>query len=726
MGCSIVLCIFRERPHDRTIARPLCRSITHYRTALRPEILFPLFAPATILPGVGPRFGKLIERLTGAAVVDLLWHLPSGIIDRSFTPKVKEAPAGMIATIRLQVDAHLKPHNPRQPYRVRCRDETGFLHLVYFHVKGDWLEKLLPVGSTRWVSGRVEYFNNEIQITHPDHVLAPDEFERMKPIEPVYGLTAGLPLRTLQKAIDTALARAPELPEWLDPALLAQRRWPAWRAALGAAHAPASEGELAADIPVRQRLAYDELLANQLAIALVRAHTKRLPGRSIKVAGKLRDALLAQLPFSLTHSQRQALAEIAGDMASPARMLRLLQGDVGSGKTVVALLAMLDAVEAGAQAALMAPTEILARQHCATLSRLAQGSGVEIALLTGREKGRARDALLERLASGTIGIAVGTHALFQEDVVFRDLALAVIDEQHRFGVEQRIALSGKGHGVDILVMTATPIPRTLMLTSYGDLDASRLTEKPAGRRPITTRTLPLERIEEVTGAVQRALSHGAKIYWICPLVEESENTDLAAADERAAELRRLFGARVGLVHGRMKGAEKDRVMAEFAEGGVDLLVATTVVEVGVDVPAATVMVVEHAERFGLAQLHQLRGRIGRGDKPSACLLLYAKPLGETAKARLEILRESDDGFRIAEEDLRLRGAGEVLGTRQSGMPELRLADLAAHADLLAIARDDARLVLTRDPGLQSPRGAALRTLLYLFQRDVAVKYVRSG
>ena len=693
---------------------------------MRPEILFPLFAPLTSLPGVGPRFGKLIERLTGPAVADLLWHLPGGIIDRSYTPKIKEAPEGGIATIKLVVDAHLKPRNPRQPYRVRCRDETGFLHLVYFHAKGDWLEKLLPAGSTRWVSGTVEHFNNEIQITHPDHVLAPEEFERMKPIEPVYGLTAGLPLRTVQKAIDAALARLPLLPEWLDPALLRQHSWLAWSVALAAAHAPSGEADLSPATPARQRLAYDELLANQLAIALVRAHTKRLPGRGIAAEGRLRQKVLAALPFSLTHSQRQALAEIAADMASPSRMLRLLQGDVGSGKTVVALLAMLDAVEAGAQAALMAPTEILARQHFATLTRLAKDSGVEIALLTGREKGRARDALLQRLAGGEIGIIVGTHALFQEDVVFRDLALAVIDEQHRFGVEQRIALSGKGSGIDILVMTATPIPRTLMLTSYGDLDASRLTEKPAGRQPIATRTIPLERLEEVIEAIRRALASGAKIYWICPLVEESEQLDIAAADARAVELKQLFGERVGLVHGRMKGAEKDRVMEGFAHGAIDLLVATTVVEVGVDVPDATVMVVEHAERFGLAQLHQLRGRIGRGDKPSACLLLYAAPLGETAKARLGILRETDDGFRIAEEDLRLRGAGEVLGTRQSGMPELRLADLAAHADLLAVARDDARLVLSRDPGLSSPRGQALRTLLYLFQRDLAVKYVRSG
>jgi ATP-dependent DNA helicase RecG len=692
---------------------------------LRPEILNPLFAEVTTLPGIGRRFGALLERLAGPAVADLLWHLPDGLIDRRNRPKIAQARAGEIATLTVAIDKHIPPFKPRQPYRVRCRDETGFLHLVYFHVKGDYLEKLMPVGATRVVSGRVEHFNNEVQITHPDHVVDPAEGE-MKPVEPVYRLTTGLPLRTLQRAVATALTRLPALPEWLDAGLLRQRQWPPWAAALAAAHAPERLEDLAPMTPARARLAYDELLANQLAIALVRAHTRRLPGRSIKVEGRLRQAVTAALPFSLTPSQRQALAEIGADMAAPQRMQRLLQGDVGSGKTVVSLLAMLDAVEAGAQAALMAPTEILARQHHATLARLAAPAGIEIALLTGREKGKAREDLLARLAGGEIPIIAGTHALFQDDVVFRDLALAVIDEQHRFGVEQRIALSGKGRGVDILVMTATPIPRTLMMTAYGDLDASRLTEKPAGRQPVTTSTLPLARLDEVIDGMRRALAKGEKIYWICPLVAESEASDLQAADERAAQMTSLFGERVGLVHGRMKGAEKDRVMEGFAEGAIDLLVATTVIEVGVDVPDATVMVVEHAERFGLAQLHQLRGRIGRGSRASHCLLLYAPSLTETAKARLHILRETEDGFRIAEEDLRLRGFGEVLGTRQSGMPELRLADLSAHADLIPVARDDARLVLATDPELETPRGGALRNLLYLFQRDLAVKYLRSA
>ncbi|HZL60146.1 MAG TPA: ATP-dependent DNA helicase RecG [Stellaceae bacterium] len=693
---------------------------------MRPTILNPLFAPVTALKGVGPRLGKLFEKLTGPQVVDLLWHLPVDIVDRRFQPKVAEATEGSVATLTVKIEAHAKPHNPRQPYRIRCSDETGKLNLVFFHVKDDYLERLLPVGSTRIVSGKVERFNQQAQISHPDYIVDPAAPEQMPSIEPIYRLTAGLSLRIVQKAVAAALSRATELPEWDDEEFRRRRAWPAWRAALKTAHAPARSEDLLPTASARERLAYDELLANQLAIALTRTHTRRLAGRIIAPKGTLREKLIASLPFKLTGAQLRALSEIGADMASPNRMLRLLQGDVGSGKTVVALSAMLDAVEAGGQAALMAPTEILARQHQATLSRLARETGVTIALLTGREKGRVRDDLLARLEAGEIGIIVGTHALFQDDIRFKDLAFAVIDEQHRFGVEQRIALSSKGRGVDILVMTATPIPRTLTLTAYGDLDVSQLDEKPVGRAKITTSAVPIERLAEIVAAVKRALANRAKIYWICPLIEESEDSDLAAAEERFADLKKIFGTRVGLIHGRMKGPERDKAMASFAAGDIDLLVATTVIEVGVDVPDATIMVIEHAERFGLAQLHQLRGRIGRGDKPSACLLLHTPPLTATAKARLNILRETDDGFRIAEEDLRLRGAGEVLGTRQSGLQQFRLADLAAHTELIAVASDHAKLALSRDPELASPHGQALRMLLYLFERDAAVRYLRSG
>ena len=694
---------------------------------MRPEILFPLFKPVTSLKGVGPRLGQLIEKLAGGRLVDLCWHLPTGLIDRRFRPSVAAAPDGAVVTLRVTVDEHQPAPNRRLPYKVLCSDETGTVSLVFFNAKDDYLHQILPLGAVRVVSGRVGHYGAEIQMPHPDHIVTPEAEAELPAVEATYPLTAGLTAKPLHRAIHGALDQAPELPEWLDPAWLRREQWQPWRQALLAAHAPDSQAALVPDHPPRRRLAYDELLANQLALAMIRAANRGRAGRAIKGDGGLRRQLTAVLPYSLTEGQKAVLGEIQADMAAPLRMLRLLQGDVGSGKTVVALLAMLAAVETGAQAAFMVPTEILARQHFETLTQMCRDLPVRIQVLTGRSKGRPRQALLADLAAGRIDILIGTHALFTGDVVFRDLALTVIDEQHRFGVHQRLNLGEKGAAADILVMTATPIPRTLSLTVYGDMDISLLRGKPPGRQAIDTRALPLSRLDEVVAGVQRAVGQGARAFWVCPLVEENEQLDLAAAEERHAALAKIFGAdRVGLVHGRMKAKDKDQAMDAFVAGRTKVLVATTVIEVGVDVPEATIMAVEHAERFGLAQLHQLRGRVGRGGRQGHCLLLYGTPLGETARARIAIMRETDDGFRIAEEDLRLRGTGELLGTRQSGFPEFRLADAMAHQDLMEVARDDAQLVLNRDPHLETERGRALRALLYLFERDAAVKLLRSG
>jgi ATP-dependent DNA helicase RecG len=697
---------------------------------MRPSLLDPLFASASALPGVGPKTGKLLDRLLGEAdrparALDLLLHLPQSCIDRRARPKIAEAPIGAVSTIKVQIVEH-RPPRAKGPWRVLTEDETGDLTLVFFRANGGWVEKSLPMGETRWVSGLVETFDGYRQMVHPDRILDEAGLATLPPVEPVYGLTEGLFPRVLAKAVAGALARLPHLPEWLDERFARSMGWLSFGDSLLRLHHPQAPGDLAPEGKFAARLAYDELLSHQLALRLVRAKMQVLRGRAQTATGALAGKILSALPFALTGDQQNAVSEISADLSSDKRMLRLLQGDVGSGKTVVALLAMAHVIEAGRQAALMAPTEILARQHFATLAPLARAAGLGIALMTGRDKAGERRATLEALASGALDIVVGTHALVQDDVAFARLGLAVIDEQHRFGVRQRLTLGEKGEAVDVLAMTATPIPRSLALAYFGDMDLSSLREKPPGRQPIDTRAINVERIDEVVAGLSRAIQAGARVYWVCPLVEGSEESDLAAAQDRAEDLRKFFGDAVGLVHGQMKGRDKDAAMEAFAGGATKILVATTVIEVGVNVPEATVMVIEHAERFGLAQLHQLRGRVGRGDRKSSCILLYAGPLGETAKARLEILRDTEDGFRIAEEDLRLRGEGEVLGARQSGAPGFKIARLDLHADLLRAARDESERILAADPDLLSERGSNLRLLLYLFERDSALRLLRAG
>ncbi|MGH6734531.1 MAG: ATP-dependent DNA helicase RecG [Methyloceanibacter sp.] len=706
---------------------------------MRPPRLAPLFATVRALKGVGPKVEGLLNKLVvprhqgaHARAIDLLWQLPVGLVDRAIVPRIADAKVGALATLEVTVAEH-RPGGGRRgasaPYRVLVEDASGAFELVYFNADPAYLRRLLPVGSTRLVSGKLESYDGWLQMPHPDHVAAAEQGASTLPLmEPIYPLTTGLSNTVLRKAIGEALTQVPPLPEWIDAGFLAKNAWPSFGDAMQRLHAPQDDADLLPSAPARERLAYDELLANQLALAIIRQRLKKRTGRRIAAQGRVRKAIMDALPFALTGAQRRALAEIDADLASPHRMLRLLQGDVGSGKTVVALLAMANAVGAGAQAALMAPTELLARQHFATIGGFADASGLRVALLTGRERGRERTAILGALKTGNIDILIGTHALFQESIQSRDLALVVIDEQHRFGVHQRLALQAKGTGAgaELLVMTATPIPRTLLLTSYGDMDVSRLDEKPPGRKPIATRTVPLDRLDEIIDGVERAIGSGAQVYWVCPLIAESEVLDLAAAEERYAALRARLGDKVGLVHGRLAGKDKDAVMAQFASGALAILVSTTVIEVGVDVPNASIMIIEHAERFGLAQLHQLRGRVGRGVAESSCVLLYRQPLGETARERLNVIRTTEDGFIIAEEDLRLRGGGEVLGTRQSGLPAFRVATLPEHQELLEAARDGARLRLTRDPGLKGKDAEALRLLLYLFERDDAVRLISAG
>jgi ATP-dependent DNA helicase RecG len=693
----------------------------------RPFALDPLFRAVTALPGIGPRNGKLMEKLTGGPkVLDVLFHKPIDFVDRRFAPKIKDAPNGKIATLTLKVGKHFPNARPGLPYRVWCTDETGTINLVFFHAHKDWIQKQLPENAAVIVSGRVEYFQGNPQMVHPDAIGALEDRTSIETVEPVYPLTAGVTNKLVRKAVQGALGFVPKLPEWLDDSYKKKQGWAEWDEAIKTLHNFSDESGLNPLTITRARLAYDELLSNQLTLALVRNRQKKVNGRAFEISQRLREAVLKVLPFELTGAQRRSLAEIDKDMTQPARMLRLLQGDVGSGKTVVACLAMLNAVESGTQAAFLAPTEILARQHAESLRPWLDAAGVRYIVLTGRDKGKTRETLLQQIANGAAQIVIGTHAIFQEGVEFADLGMAVIDEQHRFGVHQRLMLSAKGKGTDVLVMTATPIPRTLTLTAYGDMEVSRLDEKPPGRKPIDTRLIPIEKIDEMVDGLARQIKTSARVYWVCPLVEESELIDLQAAEDRYDILKAKFGTRVGLIHGRMKPLEKDAAMEKFSKGEIDILVATTVIEVGVNVPEATVMIIEHAERFGLSQLHQLRGRVGRGGDKSYCFLLYVGPLGETAKERLSIMRQTEDGFLIAEKDLELRGAGDLLGVRQSGMETFRLADLTVHRELLNAASDDARLIIHRDPDLKSERGQALRTLLYLFERDQAIQYLKSG
>ncbi len=677
-----------------------------------------LFAPLTSLRGIGPAVAGLIARAAGGdRVIDLLFHLPDSYLDRSARPTIRAARVGTVATIAVEVVRHERPATSRQPWRIIVKDGTGIAELVFFKFTR---ETQMPAGTQLLVSGRLDMFNGRLTIAHPEHLVPIEQADRIPVIEPVWPLTAGLWPRQIATGLVQALDLLPAFPEWHDAALLKREGWPPFAAALRAVQVPAT-GE--PDQRIRARLAYDELLAGQVAQSLIRGRVRARSGQPLIGDERLRDVAMRRFGFAPTPSQMNALREIDADLASPRRMLRLLQGDVGSGKTLVALMAMLRAAEAGKQAALMAPTEVLAKQHHRTLTRLCP---LPVALLTGSTQGKERARLLRGIGDGSIQIVVGTHALFQDAVEYHDLALAVIDEQHRFGVNQRLTLGAKGERTDVLIMTATPIPRTLLLTQWGEMDVSRLTEKPAGRLPIRTTLHSLGTMPTVLDGVARKLDEGAQVYWVCPLVAESEALDVAAAQQRFVDLKHMFGDRVGLAHGQQAPEKRDAALAAFTAGTIRLLVATTVVEVGVDVPQASVMVIEHAERFGLAQLHQLRGRVGRGAELSYCLLLHEDWVNETARRRLTLLRDTEDGFVIADEDFRLRGGGDALGTRQAGLPGYRLADPADHEHLLHMAHRDAAVLLSRDPGLETARGQAVRLLLKLFERNAAMQTLAAG
>lgn len=693
----------------------------------RPEILFPLFASLDSLPGIGPKIARAFGQIEIRTPRDLLFTFPNSGVDRRIRPSVKGVDLPATVTTEVTVLRHLPSPAKGRPYRVRVSDSEMEFPLVFFHAKPDWLQKQLPEGERRVISGRAELFDGTVQMVHPDHILAPEEARQLPQFEPVYPLTQGITQRVMVKAMAAAVERVPELDDWLESEFLESMGWPRWRNAAKGVHSPGSTTDIRSSAPARQRLAYDEFLAHQVTLALARSRRRRRKGRATTATGQLQAKALEALPYRPTGAQERAMREIFDDLAVSERMNRLLQGDVGSGKTIVAFMALLAAVEAGGQGVLMAPTELLARQHSEALRPIAKAAQVVLEVLTGRDKGKERAAKLAALKNGEIQILLGTHAVFQEDVSFRDLRVAVVDEQHRFGVAQRMELGRKGHAVDVLVMTATPIPRSLSLTHFGDMDMSVLDEKPPGRTPVTTAVVPDGRLGQVETQLKAAVEKGRQAYWVCPLVDESDLRPQTAAEERFLRLRAIFGAQaVGLVHGQLPPGERDAAMKAFVAGETRVLVATTVIEVGIDVPNASIMVIEGAESFGLAQLHQLRGRVGRGSEQSTCLLLYRSPLSDAARRRLDIVRATEDGFRIAEEDLAMRGAGDVLGTAQSGLPRFRIADLERHGALLSAANRDARNLVASDPELKTQRGRAVRTLLWLLEQDKAITMISVG
>lgn len=693
-----------------------------------PDFLAPLFAPLTSLPGIGPRHASLLEKIAGGRrVLDLLFTLPERIVDRRILRTVAAghnlAP-GEILTTRVCVLSIRKAARPGQPSIIRTEDDTGRLDLVFFQ------QKNMPaptVGAELLVSGKTSRFQGELTMPQPDHVTTWEKRDSFPRLEPVWPLTAGLFPYTVRKAMRAALTLLPDFPEWQDHALVQKRRWPAFTQALHILQAPESIPAHVEWAPVRERalsrLAADELLADQLCFGLARLKARSRIGRSMPGTGALQAELNRRFGHKPTAAQSSAIIEIRQDMAATAPMMRLLQGDVGAGKTFVAMNAMLQAVESGAQAALMAPTEILARQHFETVSRLCP---TQCVYLSGTIKGGARRETLAAIADGTARIIVGTHALFQEGVTFADLGLAVIDEQHRFGVKQRMNLSAKGQATDILVMTATPIPRTLQLMEWGEMSVSRLDSKPAGRQPIRTTLHNMEAMPDILAAISRAVADGVQVFWVCPLIENSEIQSAAAAEERWAMLGERFPNTVGLAHGKQDIAIRQAALEAFRQGETRILVATTVIEVGVDIPNASVMVIEQAERFGLAQLHQLRGRVGRGSKKSFCLLLHDGMATPTAVRRLTLLRDTNDGFMIADEDYRIRGGGDLAGDRQSGLPGFRLAQGARISLLLAAMQQDSERELMRNPSLEGPRGAGLRIMLTLFDRSEPDRLLISG
>ena len=648
-----------------------------------------IFEDVSKIKGVGKKLSIYLKKKKIEKVNDLLWDLPYSFTDRTEIVSLNKLEIGKIVTAKVKVIKYNFPRIRNLPNKIKCKDEFGEIDLVFFNSREGYIRKVLPINEWVVISGKIGFFGNKYQITNPDYITKIDNLDYVNKIIPKYTLTEGLTEKTYRKIIESVIKNLPELNEWHDQDLLKKMKFPSWKNSIINLHDPNNSRNL--NSVYYKRLAYDEIFANLLFLSKNRYKIKKIKKNKKKFTKLYSSKLTSQLPFKLTKNQISVCEEIDSDLKSSERMYRILQGDVGSGKTIVALLACLNVIESNFQTALMAPTEILAQQHFDLFSKLLKKANIKINItfLSGKTEQKKRKQIIQDLKNNKIDFLIGTHALFQKSIIFKNLGLIIIDEQHKFGVRQRINLAKKGNeDCDVLLMSATPIPRTMIMSIYGDMDTSKLIEKPSIRQKILTLSKPENKINEIWPFIEKKMKEGEQVFWVCPLIEDSKKLDYSSTVKKFDLINKKFPKKVGVIHGSLNDDEKEKILKKFLNKEIHILISTTVIEVGIDFPNATVIVIENSNKFGLAQLHQLRGRIGRGEKRGTCILLFKNNLSQNARKRINILKNSDDGFFIAEEDMKLRGYGDIIGFKQSGIKYFKIADPIHHENLFKLAESN--------------------------------------
>ena len=696
---------------------------------IRPQFLFPLFGSLENLKGIGSKTVLNLKKIGIYKPLDFLYSFPTNLKTRVFANTVSDLNVNKVVIIKIKIIKHNFKYF-KGPLNIEVTDGLKKINLIFFNAKNDWIKKNFPIEQERIISGKLEKYKNQFQIIHPDYIEKIFDIDKIPVIEPIYSLTKGISQKVFLNSVNQILQLISEEIsncEWINKKRLKEMNWTDFKNSLKKIHNPKTNEDISLNSNYRLRLAYDELLSHQLSLVIARSFSKKNTKKRKKIGYKFSTLMKKRLPFSLTNSQEKCIAEIQSDLSRDERMYRLIQGDVGSGKTLVAFFSMLFVAENSGQAVLMVPTDILAKQHYNNFQEYTKDIEVNSVLLTGKMKTNEKKQVLEAIKLGQADIIIGTHSLFQKGVIFENLELVIIDEQHKFGVQQRHDLIQKGENLDILVMTATPIPRTLELANYGDMDISRILDKPMNRQKIDTSIISEKKIEILISRILEICKKGTQSYWVCPLIEEGDKSELVAIEQRFSSLNKMLpGIKIDILHGKMSEEQKNKIMTSFKNGNIQILLATTVIEVGIDVPNATIIVIEGAERFGLAQLHQLRGRVGRGKKQSNCILIYSKNIGRLGKERLEVLRKFDNGFDIAEEDLKMRGGGNPIGQQQSGIPKFRIANLDFDKELLSYANQDANEIIKNNKYLKGEHGKNLRVLLHLMNKDNSLKLLESG